>query len=205
MKQFLIILLLFGSCLTGCTFDALHGLKKNSNTENCSENLFKTDQVLRYKMSLSVFGKYLSGILIIKTLPDSSYRTVFINELGMKFFDFEFNVNRKCTVHYSVASLERLNNLLQSDLELLLFVPVSEPISLIHKDYNEILRFDYERDAYYYYYNQVKLQKIVKKNFFRNKTKLYIQKYNGTIPEKISINHKQIDLQLELIAFKSTN
>ena len=51
-----------------------------------------------YKIDVNVVGKYLSGLLLLKTMPDSSIRMVFSNEMGFKFFDFEFASGGGCFV-----------------------------------------------------------------------------------------------------------
>jgi hypothetical protein len=49
--------------------------------------------VALYNTQVDVVGNHLSGLLIIKKMPDSSTRLVFSNEMGFKFFDFEFSIN----------------------------------------------------------------------------------------------------------------
>ena len=44
----------------------------------------------KYKASIDVIGKHLSGILIFKLQEDSSIRSVFVNEMGVTFFDITF-------------------------------------------------------------------------------------------------------------------
>jgi hypothetical protein len=45
---------------------------------------------VQYRASIDVIGKHLSGILVFKTQADSSIRTVFVNEMGVTFFDISF-------------------------------------------------------------------------------------------------------------------
>jgi hypothetical protein len=45
---------------------------------------------VRYRASIDVLDKHLSGILIFKTMEDESIRTVFLNEMGVTFFDMTF-------------------------------------------------------------------------------------------------------------------
>jgi hypothetical protein len=45
---------------------------------------------VKYRASIDVLNKHLSGILIFKTQEDSSIRSVFINEMGVTFFDITF-------------------------------------------------------------------------------------------------------------------
>jgi len=44
-----------------------------------------------YDASVDVMGKHLSGLLLLKNMPDSSQRIVFTNEAGITFFDFGFS------------------------------------------------------------------------------------------------------------------
>src|SRR5690349_10497852 len=46
-----------------------------------------------YNASIDVVGKHLSGLLLFKTMADSTMRVVFTNEVGITFFDFEFAPN----------------------------------------------------------------------------------------------------------------
>lgn len=49
---------------------------------------------VKYRASIDVLNKHLSGILIFKTQEDSSVRAVFINEMGVTFFDITFFEDR---------------------------------------------------------------------------------------------------------------
>ena len=49
---------------------------------------------VKYRASIDVLNKHLSGILIFKTQEDSSIRSVFINEMGVTFFDITFYQDR---------------------------------------------------------------------------------------------------------------
>ena len=46
--------------------------------------------VALYNTTVDVMSNHLSGLLLIKKMPDSSTRVVFSNEMGLGFFDFEF-------------------------------------------------------------------------------------------------------------------
>src|SRR5882762_1062440 len=60
-----------------------------------------------YKIDVNVVGKYLSGLLLLKTMPDSSIRIVFSNEMGFKFFDFEFASGGRFKVNYIIKQMNR--------------------------------------------------------------------------------------------------
>ncbi len=51
---------------------------------------FLTFESVKYQASIDVIGKHLSGILVFKQQEDNSIRTVFVNEMGVTFFDITF-------------------------------------------------------------------------------------------------------------------
>ena len=93
-----------------------------SVTRNCLELLnpgFNNDL---YKAQIDISGKSLSGLLLIKKMPDSSTRIVFSTETGVKFFDFAFMENGEFNV---IDILKRLDKkvvitALRKDFEVLL-------------------------------------------------------------------------------------
>ncbi len=42
---------------------------------------------------IDVVGNHISGLLLVKAMPDSSRRIVFSSETGITFFDFDFVSN----------------------------------------------------------------------------------------------------------------
>src|SRR5688572_18999893 len=60
-----------------------------------------------YHASVDVVGKHISGLLLIKNMPDSSYRIVFTNEAGVTFFDFGFTRERSFKVHNVISQLDK--------------------------------------------------------------------------------------------------
>src|SRR5579862_4916289 len=65
-------------------------MQKIQSDESCFLK-FKPDlHHVIYKTSVDVIGKHISGLLVIKRMPDSSTRIVFTNEMGFSFFDFDF-------------------------------------------------------------------------------------------------------------------
>lgn len=51
---------------------------------------FPAFESIKYQASIDVIGKHLSGILVFKQQEDKSIRTVFVNEMGVTFFDITF-------------------------------------------------------------------------------------------------------------------
>ena len=85
----LILLLLL---LTGCASLKPKGLKPcfgTAPTRECLQSPFlgHFDKML-FKATLDIRKEHLTGLMLFKTMPDSSIRVVFTNEIGMTFFDF---------------------------------------------------------------------------------------------------------------------
>jgi len=75
-----------------------------------------------YKTNVEVTGKHLSGLLLLKLMPDSSTRIVFSNEMGFKYFDFEFSAAGIFKVYYILPQMDKKPVLttLRKDFEIVL-------------------------------------------------------------------------------------
>ena len=60
-----------------------------------------------YNTSVDVTGKHISGLLLIKTMPDSSIRIVFSNEMGFSFFDFGFFTGNGFKVYHIIPQMNK--------------------------------------------------------------------------------------------------
>lgn len=83
-----------------------------------------------YDAGIDVVGKHISGLLLIKEMPDQSKRIVFTNEAGVKFFDFGYDHVGTFKVHYVIRQLNKkaVVRLLRDDFSLLLGLPFKSPI-----------------------------------------------------------------------------
>lgn len=76
-----------------------------------------------YRTSVDVVGKHLSGLLLVKTMPDSSVRMVFTSEMGFGFFDFGFLPGDQFKVYQITPQMNRkaILKTLRKDFDLILF------------------------------------------------------------------------------------
>ena len=65
-----------------------------ADSSRCFKELPTLVQTGKYRTTVDVLNKHLSGILIFKWQDDQSIRTVFINEMGVTFFDLSFYADR---------------------------------------------------------------------------------------------------------------
>lgn len=78
------------SLLFVLTFNQASG----ADSSRCFKELPTLVQTGKYRTTVDVLNKHLSGILIFKWQDDQSIRTVFINEMGVTFFDLSFYADR---------------------------------------------------------------------------------------------------------------
>lgn len=84
-----------------------------------------------FSATVDVVGKHLSGLLLIKQMPDQTQRVVFTSETGVTFFDFEFRSDA-FQVKQAIPQLRKkvVINTLRKDFETLLAIPFqNKPIA----------------------------------------------------------------------------
>jgi hypothetical protein len=116
--------LILSSCffiLAGCA-SVYKNLQPATGDVNSLEKFRPDFSSTLYKAEVDVIGHHLSGLLLIKTLPDSSVRMVFSNEMGFKFFDFEFKPNGDFKTYYVVKQMNKkpVIKTLKKDFELII-------------------------------------------------------------------------------------
>jgi hypothetical protein len=125
MAPFRMKYLLFSFLCMGCASDYKALLPAAVNMD-CLQKLKPAGlNTAWYDASIDVVGKHISGLLLVKNMPDSSQRVVFTNEAGVKFLDFEFNRDGQFTVIHLIRQLDKkpVIRLLKKDFELLLGIP----------------------------------------------------------------------------------
>ena len=83
-----------------------------------------------YKTNMMIYGKEITGLTIIKK-TGSSFRLVFMSEIGLKYFDMEFFLeNNRIVTHYIISVLNKKPVLkMLSDNFSLLFMIFPEKVS----------------------------------------------------------------------------
>jgi hypothetical protein len=79
---------------------------------------------------VDVVGRHISGLLLVKEMPDSTTRVVFTNEAGVTFFDFEFGKTGAFKARQVIKQLDRkpVIETLQKDFALALGIPFRQGV-----------------------------------------------------------------------------
>lgn len=116
--------LLLSSCLfllMGCSA-VYRNMPKGRGYPACLQKFKPGFTKALYNTKVDVMGKHLSGLLLIKAMPDSSTRLVFSNEMGFTYFDFEFAASGVFKVYSILPQMDKkaVRTTLRKDFELVL-------------------------------------------------------------------------------------
>jgi len=125
--------------LHGCR-SGYSALKPQAPDSTCIQKLKPVATTAWYHAGVDVGGKHLSGLLLIKNMPDSARRVVFTSEAGLTFFDFEFRDGDRFLVHTIIHKMDRkpVVSTLRKDFALLLGEPFRNKTISAWRSGNEV-------------------------------------------------------------------
>ena len=194
----LISLVLFSACST-----LYSGLPKSAGNADCLKRFKPVFSSALYKAEIDVTGKHLSGLLVIKKMPDSSTRAVFSNEMGVTFFDFQFLQNGSFTVFRIMKQLNKkpVIKTLRKDFELVFMECVRSAPAYSLKDERYTYQAYPQRSGVYYYVTDsactrlVKMQRASKRKVVME---AIMQDQDHGSPDTIGISHKNFNFDIGL-------
>jgi hypothetical protein len=199
--RFLIFLSLF---YLNISCNQYRHLKRTPPEELCIEK-FKPDfRREEYKTSVEVIGKHISGLLLIKYMPDSSTRIVFTNEMGLSFFDFGFSQNNGFIVYHIVAQMNKaaLIKTLRKDFDLILFRNMDRNKSYNLIDSANIYHAYPQEKGINYYITDESCSRLIKMQRSSDKKPimeaLFYDNLPGNSPDSISIRHLNFKFSISL-------
>lgn len=159
--------------------------------------------VALYKTNVDVAGNHLSGLLLIKRMPDSSMRLVFSNEIGFKFFDFEFASNGDFKVYSIIKQMNKkpVIKTLRQDFGLILMEKMDTRQVMIRKN-DGLVYYTFPQAKGYYHYitnttgtDLVRMERSSKRKAVME---AIMQNYTNGIPDTIGITHKNFNFTIGL-------
>ncbi len=199
--RFLIFLSLF---FLNISCNQYRHLKRSPPEENCIEKFKPAFQREEYKISVDVIGKHISGLLLIKYMPDSSTRIVFTNEMGFSFFDFGFPGNNGFEVYHIVPQMNKtaLIKTLRKDFELIMFRNRDRNKSYDLADSSIIYHAYPQEKGVNYYITDEPCSRLIKMQRSSNKKPimeaLFYDYTPGQAPDSISIRHLNFKFSISL-------
>ncbi|MGN6490939.1 MAG: hypothetical protein ACTHLE_03005 [Agriterribacter sp.] len=176
-------------------------MQRVSNNVHCIQAFKPIFTTALYNTQVNVAGKHLSGILIIKTMPDSSVRMVFSNEAGFKFFDFGFS-KKDFQVYYIVRQMDKkpVIKTLRKDFELVLMQHLDAPSYTLQQNGELYQVFANGKDHYYYVTDSAcsRLIKMERGSRRKKVMEAMMQKTTDEMPDTIGIRHNNFSFDIGL-------
>ncbi|MEO5978430.1 MAG: hypothetical protein ABIS36_18270 [Chryseolinea sp.] len=156
-----------------------------------------------YDASIDVVGHHISGLLLIKVMPDSSHRVVFTNEVGITYLDFGFLSNGTFEVHTVIGPLKKkaVIRTLRKDFELILGIPfvgtkldrfiAGDEVYFGVRQKNETAYFITTKDC-------ASLQRIERGSSRRRVVSVKVSQQGYPLPEQLELTHLTFDMQIKL-------
>lgn len=203
----IIFLLLISFCFNACSPKPMHAdfeLQEDLPGKDYSLGKFKPriERVL-YNASVDVVGNHLSGILLMKKMPDNSLRVVFTNEMGVSFFDFEYPEAGGFIVHSIMKKMNKkaVKKTLRHDFELVLMNRLDESNTELRKSGDQLYHIYPQEKGFHYYItdtannNLVRMERASAKKIVVN---AIMQNYQNGIPDSIGISHTGFEFNIGL-------
>jgi len=189
----------FGSC------NSYRHLQKSQPRENCVLQFKPEFYRVVYKTSADVKKIHISGLLIIKKMPDSSTRILFTNEMGFPFFDFGFGADSGFTVYQITPDMNKkyLIKTLRKDFELILFRNMGSTSSYTLMD-SQLVYHAYPQTGggINYYITDIPCRHLVKMQRASEKKPVVEASFPGNIygnePDSIIIRHLNFNFTISL-------
>ena len=159
--------------------------------------------VALYNTTVDVLGNHLSGLLLIKKMPDSTTRMVFSNEMGFTFFDFEFAADGNFKVYSIIKKMNKRSVIktLQHDFELVLMNRLDYSNSSVRTE-KGFLYFIFPKNNGYNYYitnaNGTELVRMERASSKKTIVEAVMKNYINGIPDTIGISHKTFEFNIGL-------
>lgn len=198
--------LLFSSCLVillGCSSAYKH-LQPATGDPDVLRKFEPVFSRALYKAGIDVVGNHLSGLLLIKRMPDSSIRMVFSNEIGFKFFDFEFSPGGGFKVFSIIKQMDKkaVIKTLRKDFELVMMQNTDTANMLIRKDSSGLIYYTFpQKKGYYHYITNAAGNELVRMERASKRKPVMeaiMKNYVGGIPDTIGITHKNFNFTIGL-------
>lgn len=205
MQTFRIPYLILSSCLLillSCS--PVHKQMQSANVAIGTVYKFKPAfTVALYNTTVDVVGNHLSGLLLIKKMPDSSTRMVFSNEMGFTFFDFEFSPGGNFKVYSIIKKMNRKSVIktLRHNFELVLMHALDNSKASVRTQDNLLYFIFPQAKGYNYYITNADGTQLVRMERASNKKTIVeavMKNYSNGIPDTIGISHKTFEFNIGL-------
>lgn len=191
--------------LTACT-SAYDHLRK-SEVVPCPVSTFKpVIPYALYATSVDVLNKHLSGLLAVKSVPDSSIYTVFQSEMGLTYFEFEWERNGTFHARNVINKMNRKSVIkaLRKDFELMLMNNLDTGNVSTFSDQQDLYTRYRQGSGFVYRVTDSACMSLKRmESASKRKTIVEMNMFNSTgIPDSVFISHRNFKFNISLRKIK---
>lgn len=203
-------LLLAALLLTACSSLKPSGMKPCTGTVNVSgqeQSPYRghVDKML-FRASMDIRKEHLSGLMLVKQMPDSAFQIVFTNEIGMTFFSFILHRDAFETVYcFGPMDKPALIRLFRTCFELMLSYHADEEGRVLLCDESGTRLALGPRSGRYRAWSLSEADTLLVEGMtnFSDRTRVSYSRFAAGIPQSVDIHNPFINLRirLEMISF----
>ncbi|QHS62675.1 hypothetical protein [Chitinophaga agri] len=201
MRSLLLNSILAMGLLSGCSSAYKH-LQPATADAACITQFRPQFRNTLYSTQVDVLKHHLSGLLFFKQMPDSSLRVVFANEMGFKFFDFEFTKDGGFVKHYMLPKMDKkaVVKTLRGDFELVLLRPDLAKAHVMQDSGYHYTVVPTEKGNNYYITDAAceRLDRIEKSSKRKPVVKVWMEHYAAGVPDTINVRHQGFKFNISL-------
>jgi hypothetical protein len=200
MRYFLFI----SFCLMAGCSSYFRGFHQIPGNPDCIDQFRPVIQSAQYRTRVDVTGKHISGLMVIKKMPDSSLRLVFSNEMGFKFFDFGFSADSGFRVYQILHQMDKkpVIKTLRKDFELVLMMHTEANQGYILRDSlgRNFYAFPQEKGVNYYITDSAcqRLLGMMRASRRKPVVEAVMENYQNGLPDTIGISHRNFNFEIGL-------
>lgn len=197
--HFSICVFLFCACRS-----AYHELTPIASDDACANRLRpKLASGSLYHASVDVTGHHLSGLLLMKQMPDSTWRAVFTNEAGVTFVDMELRADGTFKVHQVVGQLDRKPVLttLYKDFALVIGLPFAhKPLKPFRNGDEVYFQSREKKESYYFitFKDCASLHRMERGSARKKVVSVDVSSHGYPTPEQLMLKHHTFNMQIKL-------
>lgn len=194
-------LLLLG--LASCS-SAYKGLQRTEGDAGACLQRFRPqiDSPVLYSTQVDVLQHHLSGLLYFRPMDNGSMRVLFMSEMGMKFFDFEFTKDGEFIKHYMLPKMDKkaVVKTLRKDFDMVLMR--RDPATAVTYTGNGLryTAFSLPKGKIYYITDEACTELVRVENGSRRKpvVEATLRAYRNGVPDSIDIRHHAVKFNISL-------
>jgi hypothetical protein len=168
----------------------------------CLQKFSPVFESVLYNAYVDVTSRHLSGLLLIKKMPDNSTRLVFSGETGVTYFDFAFSDKGDFKVNRIIEQMNKkpVIKTLRKDFELVMLQHPEKASYSLRDSAFSYIAFPQKKGVYYYITDTGCERLIRMERASRTKVVVVAVMQNPThgSPDSISISHKNFHLDIGL-------